>query len=250
MGSTAIDFWIVGAVGALLGMCELLSRYRDEPIRAILNFSAAAYIVINSGAGLVALLLLNVWMVDFGLDPAVDGGKLRVMLILTGGLGAMAFFRSSFFTFRIGENDVPLGPGLIIQVLLDVTDRAVDRGRATPRAVAITGIMKDIDFDKAHLALPSYCFALMQNVSREEQSAIGQQVTALGTSSISAPIRSYLLGLILLNVVGETVLTAAIDTLRPHIVATPGGSASGATSGRGTTAPPPNAPGAGTGAIS
>lgn len=218
MGSTGLDYWIVGLVGTLLGLCELLSRYRDEPIRAVLNVSALAYILINGGASLVALLLLNVWKVDFGLG-AEDDVKLRVMLILTGGLGAMAFFRSSFFTFRLGENDVPLGPGLIMQVLLDVTDRAVDRGRAAPRALAITGIMKDIDFDKAHLALPSYCFALMQNVSKEEQSAIGQQVTALAQlgGSISGPVRSYLLGLILLNVVGETVLRAAIDTLRPHI---------------------------------
>src|SRR5688572_24141135 len=161
MGSTGLDYWIVGLVGTLLGLCELLSRYRDEPIRAVLNVSALAYILINGGASLVALLLLNVWKVDFGLGPD-DAVKLRVMLILTGGLGAMAFFRSSFFTFRLGENDVPLGPGLIMQVLLDVTDRAVDRGRAAPRALAITGIMKEIDFDKAHLALPSYCFALMQ----------------------------------------------------------------------------------------
>jgi hypothetical protein len=218
MGSTGLDYWIVGLVGTLLGLCELLSRYRDEPIRAVLNVSALAYILINGGASLVALLLLNVWKVDFGLGPD-DGVKLRVMLILTGGLGAMAFFRSSFFTFRLGDSDVPLGPGLIMQVLLDVTDRAVDRGRAAPRALAITGIMKEIDFDKAHLALPSYCFALMQNVSKEEQSAIGQQVTALSQlgGSISGPVRSYLLGLILLNVVGETVLRAAIDTLRPHI---------------------------------
>jgi hypothetical protein len=216
VGSSGIDYWIVAAVGALLGLCELLSRYRDEPIRAIVNVSAGAYIVINAAAGLLALLLLNVWKVDFGLT-ADDAVKLRVMLILAAGLGAMAFFRSSFFTFRIGDKDVPLGLGLIMQVLLDVTDRAVDRGRATPRAVAVTEIMKGIDFSKANLALPSYCFALMQNVSKDEQSAIGQQVTALATSNMSNPIRAYLLGLILLNVVGETVLRAAIDTLRPEI---------------------------------
>lgn len=44
----------------------------------------------------------------------------------------MAFFRSSLFTIRVGDKDVPLGLGLILQVLLDVTDRAVDRGRADP----------------------------------------------------------------------------------------------------------------------
>ncbi len=217
MGSIAFDYFAVAALGALIGLCELLARYRDEPRRAIVNVSAIIYILINTAAALLALLLLNVFKVDFGLDPTRDAVKLRAMLVLTGGLGAMAFFRSSFFTFKIGDKDVPLGPGLVLQVLLDVTDRAVDRGRAAPRAVAVTRIMAGIDFDKAHLALPSYCFALMQNVSQEEQSAIGQQVTALATSSIAGPVRSYLLGLVLLNVVGETVLRAAIDSLGADI---------------------------------
>lgn len=237
MAASWIDYFIVGLLGAVLGLCELLSRYRDEPIRAVLNASAGLYITINALAALLALLLLGVWHVSFGLDPGSDPLKLRAVSILTAGLGAMAFFRSSFFTFRVGENDVPLGPGLVMQVLLDVTDRAVDRGRAAPRALAINRIMAGIDFNKAHLALPAYCFALMQNVSREEQAAIGQQVTALGTSTISMSVRSYLLGLILLNVVGEAVLKAAIDTLRNEISLdeSPGGTP--AAPGSGATGP-------------
>lgn len=219
-GSTA-DYWIVFVVGGFLGLCELLSRYRDEPFRAVLNLPAIAYILINAGAALLALLLLNVWRPDFGLDATADAEKLRVIRILVAGLGAMAFFRSSIFNFRIGETDVPLGPSLIMQVLLDVTDRAVDRGRAAPRGAVVSEVMVDIDFDKASLALPAYCFALMQNVTKEEQSAIGQQVQALNTPNISPPIRSYLLGLVLLNIVGETVLKEAIKHLRPHITTVP-----------------------------
>jgi hypothetical protein len=219
-GSTA-DYVIVFVVGGFLGLCELLSRYRDEPFRAVLNLPAIAYIMINAGAALLALLLINVWQPDFGLDPAKEAEKLRVIRILVAGLGAMAFFRSSIFNFRIGETDVPLGPSLIMQVLLDVTDRAVDRGRAAPRGAVVSEVMVDIDFEKASLALPAYCFALMQNVTKEEQSAIGQQVQALNTPNISPPIRSYLLGLVLLNIVGETVLREAIKHLRPHITVPP-----------------------------
>ncbi len=210
------DYLLVAIIGGVLGLCELLARYRDEPARAIINIAAVIYILTNILAGAIALLLLNIFHVNFDI-PAEESQKLRAVLILTGGLGAMAFFRSSLFTFKIGEKDVPLGPGLVLQILLDVTDREVDRGRAEPRAVAITEIMKGIDFDKAKAALPAYCFGLMQNVSGEEQSAIGQQVTKLDTAAISLPVRSYLLGLLVLNVVGEAVLRAAINSLGDEI---------------------------------
>jgi hypothetical protein len=216
MGSTWVDFAGVGLIGGILGLCELLARYRDEPGSAVVNPAAALYIATNVVAALVALGLLNIFRVDFGI-PAAEPGKLRVVLILVGGLGAMAFFRSSLFTFKLGDKDVPLGPGLVLQILLDVTDREVDRGRAGPRAVAITEIMAGIDFDKAKAALPAYCFGLMQNVSGEEQSAVGQQVAKLDSAAISPSIRSYLLGLLVLNIVGETVLRAAIKSLDKEI---------------------------------
>jgi hypothetical protein len=217
MGSTWKDYLIVAAIAASLGLCELWSRYRDEPYRAVINLPAIAYILINAGAGAIALLLINAWKPNFGVNPQTDVVKLHVIWILVAGLGAMAFFRSSFFTFRLGEKDVPLGPSLIMQVLLDVTDRSVDRGRAAPRALLVADVMSGIDFDKAVLALPAYCFALMQNVSKEEQSAIGQQFTTLNSSSIAPEIKSYLLGLVLLNVVGEAVLRAAVKTLKAQI---------------------------------
>ncbi len=217
MDSQGADFLIVAIVGGLLGMCELLSRYRDEPWRAIYNIPAIVYVLINAVAATLALWLLNVLEPRFGLDPVKDADKLRLTWILVGGLGAMAFFRSSFFIFRVGDKDVPLGPSLIMQVLLDVTDRAVDRGRAAPRGMFVSDIMNGIDYDKASLALPAYCFALMQNVTQQEQSTIGQQVNALKSSTMIPEIKIYLLGLVLLNIVGEEVLKEAVKNLRAHL---------------------------------
>ncbi len=211
------DFALVGSIGGLLGLCELLTRYRDEPRQAVINTAGALYTLTNALAAVVALFMLNVFDVDFGLKGPENAEKLRVTLLLVGGLGSMAFFRSSLFTLKLGEKDVPLGPGLILQILLDVTDRAVDRGRAEPRALAITEIMNDFDFEKGKLALPAYCFTLMQNVSSEEQNAVGEQVKKLESATMSSRIKAYLLGLLLLNVVGEDVLRAAIKSLGDEI---------------------------------
>lgn len=206
----------VAMIGLLVGTTELLSRYRDSPWKALLNFPAGIYVSVNVGASVLALLLIEIFGWTFT-DSATSEKELWVR-VLVAGVGAMSFFRSSLFTFRVGDKDVPLGPGLIFQVLLDITDRAVDRARARPRSLAVAKIMSGVSFQKAQLALPTYCFALMQNVTAEEQSTFGKLVTQLsGSTNMTDTVKSLALGLALLNVVGDAVLTAAVASLDSEI---------------------------------
>ncbi|MGB5723262.1 MAG: hypothetical protein WBM39_02515 [Parasphingorhabdus sp.] len=221
MVSIFADYLIVASFGAFLGLSELLARYRDEPWLAVINWSGGLYVGINTLASLGALFVINVFEVDFGVDQASSNGlyQLRVSLLIAAGFGAMAIFRSSIFTFRVGDRDLPAGPALILQILLDVADRAVDRKRAFARSKLVADKMKDVDFDKAKLALPTYSMALMQNVTSEEQSAIRTQVDALDASlsGIDKSVSSLILGLLILNVIGEEVLESAVDTLGARI---------------------------------
>jgi hypothetical protein len=51
-----VDYLMVGAVGALVGLGELVSRYKDAPERALLySPSAWFYCLINGVVALVAL---------------------------------------------------------------------------------------------------------------------------------------------------------------------------------------------------
>lgn len=216
MGSSFMAYAMVAAIGGGVGFCELLARYRDEPRKATQNVAAAFYVMVNITAAILALLLLDIFRPDL-VDTTSPTIQTEAAKILLAGLGAMAFFRTSLFNLKVVDKDIPVGPGLILQVLLDVTDRAVDRGRATPRALAVSNCMKDVDFDKAKVSLSAYCFGLMQNVSDAEQSAVGQQITALDATAISPNIKSQLLGLLMLNIVGEDVLAAAIEALGEDI---------------------------------
>jgi hypothetical protein len=212
------DHLWVALIGALVGITELVSRYRDNPGRALLNFPAALYISFNICASLAALFLIqDVFPDSFQFGGDATGIKQRVLRIITAGAGSMAFFRSSFFVVRVGNKDVPLGPGIILGVLLEVTDRAVDRARASPRADAVSRIMKDVDFQEAQAALPAYCFAMMQNVSAEEQARFASEISQLAASAIAPPVKSLTLGLALMNLVGDTVLSAAVNSLGPEI---------------------------------
>ncbi len=208
------DFYWVGSIGLLVGLTEILSRYRDDPWQATLNAGALIYVSVNFIAATIALFLLrDVFPVTFNLEniPA-NADKIRLLRIVVAGLGAMAIFRSSLFVFRIADKDVSIGPGLVLQVLLDVTDRAVDRARARPRALIVSKIMQGVDFTKAEVALPTYCFALMQN-----QLAFAKQLSQLAAANMSTITKSLALGLALMNLVGEHVLRAAVDTLGAQI---------------------------------
>lgn len=206
----------VALVGLLVGVTEVLSRYRDSPWKALWNTPAIVYVIVNVGASLLALLLIETFEWKFTANPTST--QEQWVRVLVAGLGAMAFFRSSLFTFRVGDKDVPLGPGLIFQVLLDVTDRAVDRARAKPRSLSVAKIMTGVSFEKAQSALPTYCFALMQNVSADEQATFGRQIAQLAAATtMSDAVKSLALGLALINVVGDAVLLAAVEALQGEI---------------------------------
>lgn len=74
--------------------------------------------------------------------------------------------------------------------------------------------MDRVLFSKAQSALPTYCLALMQNVSSDEKVSLANDVAALANKAdMSERQKSLALGLTLLNLVGEDLLAAAVSAL-------------------------------------
>lgn len=211
-----VDYWAVCLFGGAVGLGEILSRYRDAPRRVIRSTPALFYVVINAGAAALALYLIRVFNWDFGIEAGQEA-QLRWIQVLVSGLGAMALFRSSLFTVRIGGEDVGVGPSSFLQVILMATDREVDRERATSRAEQVVHIMDGLAFQKIDTALPTLCLALMQNLPEEDQQALGRQVAELQTATFDDRIKTLTLGLKLMNVVGDGVLRGAVLALGPHV---------------------------------
>ncbi len=218
----ASSYLMAFILGALFGIAELVSRYRDEPQRALWSWAAFLYVMVNGLASVGALNLIRVFGWITGGEPLQDAYK----QVLIAGLGAMALFRSSLFIFRIGNSDINFGPVLILQILLGAADRGVDRRRGWSRSLEVGDIMKDVSFDKAKALLPTYCFLLMQNLTKEEQEAIGRDIAALDAiiitdQTIANRQKSILLGLRLLNLTGTNLLKQAVKSLGDDIKKTP-----------------------------
>ena len=130
--------------------------------------------------------------------------------------------RASLFTIRVGEQDVAIGPNNLLQVVLGTVDRAVDRLRAQERADVVSRLMRDVSFEKAQVALTTYCIALMQNLPEDDQQQLLDDVGELASSEVDERIKSLVFGLALMNFVGEDVLRAAIESLGDRIKPEPG----------------------------
>ena len=124
---------LVGALGAAVAIGELVSHYRDAPMRALATFPALLYIGINAGASLGALALIRAFDWKFGMNGTSSDADVRWTQTLVAGFGALAFFRSSLFIANIGGQDIGIGPSAFLQSVLDAADRGVDRAR--PRLV-------------------------------------------------------------------------------------------------------------------
>jgi hypothetical protein len=208
-----LDRVAVALIGGIVGTSELISRYKDDPWAAVRSWPARFYIGVNCAASMGALGLIHAhgWF-----------GPTRWTQILMAGVSAMAFFRTSLFVVRAGDRDVPVGPSGFLQIFLAAADRAVDRQRAAARSAAVVAAMKGVDYEKAKDALPPYCLALIQNVSNEDQQELGRALKDLEAGTEEPGVKSLLLGIELINVVGVDVLTTAVESLGDEIRSVPG----------------------------
>jgi|HubBroStandDraft_1064217.scaffolds.fasta_scaffold11643_3 hypothetical protein len=212
-----LDYVAVAMLGLLVGLAELVSRYRDAPQAAIVKIPALVYVGLNVAASVLALALIRGYNWTFN----AAGASQRWTQMLVAGVGAMAVFRTSLFVVRAGDRDIGVGPGGFLQIFRDAADREVDRLRATARSVNVAKLMKGLDYKKTSEGLVPYCLALMQNVPGEEQQKLQHAVDLLTKDdTVDDAIKVRILGLHLLNVVGPAVLTAAVEALRDELTHT------------------------------
>lgn len=210
---TVLTYASAGLLGALVGFGELASRYRDRPSALLAVAGAWLYLFINVAAALGALVLVRAFGWTFG----APGGAVRVVQVLVAGLGSAALFRSALFTVRMGGEDVPVGPSVLLTTLLGVADRSVDRRRANVRLKLVSKTMAGISFDKSRVALPTLCLASLQNVSQDDQRDLGRAVDTLAAGGMTDAQKVYCLGLLLTNIAGPDVVVAAVRALRGEI---------------------------------
>src|ERR1700742_4465686 len=109
--------WSITATifGMLVGLSEILSRYRDEPLLACATAPGIAYLVLNGILSLAAFMIMQ--MYPGQIFPALT--KDLFMTAIVAGFGAMVVFRSKLFTFRSPDGkDYSIGPAIVLETAL------------------------------------------------------------------------------------------------------------------------------------
>lgn len=209
-----------GYVGALViaaaaAAIELAMRYRDDIRRAVLSWPAAFYVLLNGLIGLgAAWLLVNLYADLVQVDEtntAISPAKLAFIA----GFGSLAVLRAGIMKVKIGRGDeVSVGPGFIIERLLALVDRLVDRQMASYRGTVADSLVGQVDFDQHATALVTECLTRLSNISAEEGRQLTEFANALnGRNDINARQKTRSLLMQLLSVVGERVLRESVASV-------------------------------------
>lgn len=212
-----LSYLAVAALAGLVGVTEILSRYRDVPLIVLREWPAWTYIGTNAAAGMLALLVIDAFDWSFGDD--FTARVQRVLQVVTAAFGALAIMRTAVIQIRVEDRDVHVGPHWLLNVLLGFTANRMSIRRASHVQGITSRIMSDVDFDQAKQQLPSYCFSLMKT-PEDAQKAVSREVTSFDIPTMANKTKSLQLGLVLLDLVGEDVLAQAVETLSDEICLT------------------------------
>src|SRR5579875_2054741 len=214
--SHALDLFLawlaVVLFSILVAVCELISRFRDAPIRLGTSPFVWLYCAVNALAAAMAFELIRVFGWTAGL-PVTETSKIVWIRIASAGFSAMVLLRSSLLTVRSGNQDVDVGPGAVLQQLLTALDREIDRREGQLRLLSVDAF-QGLDFAQTSAAAPALCAGVLQSLTADQQAQLKRSIDVIIGGTASSETKLRLLALELMNVCGPDILNAVAKKLR------------------------------------
>jgi hypothetical protein len=207
-------YLVVAFLGGLVGATELANRYRDDPLHSVLTPAAAIYIIVNAGASASALYIVRAFGWDFG-----NTGESRdLMQILVAGLGSIALFRTKLFSAAYRGETYAWGPSRLLEQLLSISDRQVDRRQAKERSATVSEVMAGVSFKMAIAVLPAHALGLLENATVEDQKRLADDIKSLREDTfMDDASKAQLLGMAIIRLTGPILLRQAVNALGDSI---------------------------------
>jgi hypothetical protein len=220
--------------GAIVGMSEIISRYRDEPWLAASSSHGLIYVAINGVISAVAFGALRRY--SDKVFPGVKDDKLLMSVLA--GFGAMVVMRSKLFSFKTaGGEEFAVGPDAVITIFLRSVDRAIDRSRSMRREALIFQTTQNLVFnDRVAEFFRGSLFAY-QNLTKDEKAEISNVIDQVKQKAELDPqLKLMAISFGFLNISGENNYRALMSDLTTFLNAPGQGGIGGpATPGIGTT---------------
>lgn len=200
--------------GSLVGMAEISSRYRDEPLKAVKSPYGLVYLFLNGYISLLAFLLIVMFPAVFG---SLSDNKF--LAALAAGFGAMVVMRSRIAVLKTPDGrEESIGPDYVLKIILRTIDLNIDRWRAARRQQILGENLEKInalgDFQTAwrYLLASLLAFQNLDDAQRKTLSDTYNDYQA--QTNLPDAIKQLALGFIFLTLVGETHFSAVLDNAR------------------------------------
>jgi hypothetical protein len=191
--------------GGAVGMTEISSRYRDEQMKAILSPDGLVYILCNGAISTFALVLIFHFRDTLEVLKVFKDNTLGAAIVA--GFGASAIMRTRIAVIKGADNkDISIGPDIVINLLLAMIDRRIDRWRASQRQGIIArhiDRLKELGtVDEASKYLLASLISF-QNLSEPEKKELSDTIRGNKELGYSQNIQLAAMGYLFLTVVGE-----------------------------------------------
>jgi hypothetical protein len=196
----------VAAIGAAVGAGEIVARYTDAPLAALMSREGGGYLLLNAIAAAIALALVRSLEWSFG-EPV------RLWQVVVSGLGAMTVLRSSVVAVERGGEKIEVGPAALMQSFLDAADSAIGRARAPGRGAKVVELLEGLDYEEVRNGVLFTCQQLARlNSARSAQ--LAARVSEVESQTAAAELKRYMIGLELLDFFGRKTLKQAVEMNR------------------------------------
>lgn len=203
---------ILGALlfGALVGMSEIASRYRDEPLKAVISPYGLIYEVLNGYISILALFLIFHFSDKFG--PVAQDNLLAA---ITAGFGASVVMRTRIAVIKGADGrEVSVGPDYVISIVLQMIDTNIDRWRAVRRQGILSENFERIrqlgEFSSAWRYLLASLLAF-QNLDDARKKTLSDTYNDYQAQKLPDDIKRLGLGFLFLTLVGESNFGKVLD---------------------------------------
>jgi len=194
-------YFYVFLLGGATAFAEIISKFSSEPLKALKTPHAFVYHLLNGGIAVFALKVLTL----YGAANTTELDQLKNVVIA--GLGSMLIMRSKLFNIKVSGEDVSFGPEQIIKIFFRFMEDAIDRVRARYRIDFVKKTLGNINFNSVY----EYSLTMLmaaQALDEARKEACRQEIMKIRAGEPEdAQLRSYNLGFILMNEMGEDYVT-------------------------------------------
>ncbi len=216
--SPALDRHLAPAIvavllGLVVGASEILSRYRDEPLRAVVTRPGLMYLGLN---GVISGLTYGV-LIRYGKSIAPALSDDRLLTAIVAGFAAMAILRSKFFTIRTPKGDaIAVGPDAAVAAFLDAADRGVDRSRAVRRLALVTERASQVSSAAVAREYFDISLAAFQNLDEDERAAVINRMDTVAASVYPDELKLQAMCYAILVLTGERNFADIMTNLQEY----------------------------------